>query len=86
MVVTGTGADNEDISMSSNVDSMWCDTETHRFYRDLPELQAFLPTSYINKTQPPQPEETSTVTEEALDSELPVELEEDGKKLKLVKK
>lgn len=63
---------------SANVESMWCDVETQRFYRDLPELQAFLPTNFINKSQTPPPAET-TVTEEVLDSELPVEeLEEDG--------
>lgn len=68
----------EDGSGTLNVDNMWCDVETQRFYRDLPELQAFLPTSFINKSQTPPPAEP--VTEEAVESEIPTEdLEEDGK-------
>lgn len=79
MVVTGAGMDLEDGSCSGNVETIWCDVETQRFYRDLPELQAFLPTNFINKPHTPPPEETA-VTEEVLDAELPVEeLEEDGK-------
>lgn len=79
MVVTGAGMDLDDGTSSSNIDTMWCDVETQRFYRDLPELQAFLPTNFLNKSHTPPPAEP-TVTEEVLDSELPVEeLEEDGK-------
>lgn len=83
MVVTGTGLENED-GTSANIENMWCDLETQRFYRDLPELQAFLPTCFINKSQTPPPTE-STVTEETLDSELPAEeLEDDGEFLILL--
>lgn len=82
MVVTGAGMDLEDSCSSSNAEIMWCDVETQRFYRDLPELQAFLPSNFINKAQTPPPAETTVVTEEVLDAELPVEeLEEDGKYL-----
>lgn len=77
MVVTGAGMEPEDGFGGGNIDNMWCDVETQRFYRDLPELQAFLPTSFINKSQTPPPAET--VTEEALESEMPVEdIDEDG--------
>lgn len=78
MVVTGAGMEADDGSGTGNIENMWCDVETQRFYRDLPELQAFLPTSFINKSQTPPPAEP--VTEEALESEIPAEdLEEDGK-------
>lgn len=78
MVVTGAGMDLDETNLM-NIETMWCDVETQRFYRDLPELQAFLPTNFINKTQTPPPAD-STVTEETLDSELPAEeLEEDSK-------
>lgn len=78
MVVTGAGMEAEDGTLSANIETLWCDVETLRFYRDLPELQAFLPISYLVKIQQPPPAEI-TVTEEVLDSELPVEeLEEDG--------
>lgn len=69
MIVTGSGPDLED--GSSNIENIWCDVETQRFYCDLPELTVFLPTAYLNKGQTPPPAET--VTEEVLDSELPVE-------------
>lgn len=81
MIVTGSGADFEDCS--ANLENIWCDIETQKFYCDLPELQAFLPTSYINKTQTPPAE---TVSEEVLDSELPIEeLEDDGMHIKYFK-
>ncbi|CAG9856065.1 unnamed protein product [Phyllotreta striolata] len=76
MIVTGSGTDLEDCT--SNLESIWCDIETQKFYCDLPELTAFLPTAFLNKGQTPPPAET--VTEEVLDSDLPVEeLEDDGK-------
>ncbi|KAJ8982488.1 hypothetical protein NQ317_019272 [Molorchus minor] len=76
MIVTGSGPDLED--GSANVENIWCDVETQRFYCDLPELTVFLPTAFLNKGQTPPP--TETVTEEVLDSELPVEdLDDDSK-------
>lgn len=84
MMVTGTGMEFDESSSTLNADNIWCDIETQKFYCDLPELQAFLPTAFINKNQTPVPAE-STVTEEALDSELPTEeLEDDGKKIYIV--
>lgn len=77
MMVMGTRIDFEETV--SNVDNIWCDIETQRFYRDLPELQAFLPNALIPKNQI-SPIAESTVTEEVLDSDLPSEeLEDDGK-------
>lgn len=74
MIIIGSGTDMDE--MSTNFDNIWCDIETQRFYCELPELEAFLPTSYINKVQTPPP----SVSEEVLDSELPAEeLEDDGK-------
>ncbi|XP_074025412.1 UPF2 regulator of nonsense mediated mRNA decay [Leptinotarsa decemlineata] len=76
MIVTGSGTDMEDVTV--NIENIWCDIETQRFYCDLPELTVFLPTSFLNKGQTPPPAET--VTEEVLDSDLPVEdLEEESK-------
>ncbi|CAH0546674.1 unnamed protein product [Brassicogethes aeneus] len=76
MIVTGSGVDFEE--NSATMENIWCDIETQKFYCDLPELQAFLPTAFINKAQTPPP--TETVSEEVLDSELPIEeLEDDGK-------
>ncbi|GJQ68791.1 putative RNA binding protein [Trypoxylus dichotomus] len=77
MIITGTGNYLEDNS-SSNAEVIWGDIETQRFYCELPELQAYLPTSLIQKTQTQPPVET--VTEDALDKEIPAEeLEDDGK-------
>ncbi|XP_050312135.1 regulator of nonsense transcripts 2 isoform X2 [Anthonomus grandis grandis] len=75
MIVTGLGADFDETS--SNIEHIWCDIETQKFYCDLPELTVYLPTSYL-KNQPPAPAES--VTEEVLDSDLPAEdTEEDSK-------
>ncbi|EFA00043.2 regulator of nonsense transcripts 2 [Tribolium castaneum] len=76
MIVTGAGPDLDEAALA-NIENVWCDIETQRFYCELPELQAFLPTSYINKQAPP-PEES--VTEEVLDSEIPTEELEDDEK------
>ncbi|XP_044268882.1 regulator of nonsense transcripts 2 [Tribolium madens] len=76
MIVTGAGPDLDEAALA-NIENVWCDIETQRFYCELPELQAFLPTSYINKQTPP-PEES--VTEEVLDSEIPTEELEDDEK------
>lgn len=77
MVVTGAGMDFEDGTLNSAAENIWYDVETQKFYCELPELQTFLPNSFINKTEPIKP--TESVTEEVLDSELPVEdLEDDG--------
>ncbi|XP_076265048.1 UPF2 regulator of nonsense mediated mRNA decay [Rhynchophorus ferrugineus] len=75
MIVTGSGADFEE--GSSNLENIWVDVETQKFYCDLPELTAFLPTSYL-KNQQAAP--TETVTEEVLDSELPAEETDDNSK------
>ncbi|XP_057654273.1 regulator of nonsense transcripts 2 [Diorhabda carinulata] len=76
MIVTGSGTDLDDTT--NNVENIWCDIETQKFYCDLPELTVFLPTAFLNKGQTPPP--TETVTEEVLDSDLPVEeLEDDSK-------
>ncbi|CAG9824197.1 unnamed protein product [Phaedon cochleariae] len=76
MIVTGSGTGMED--GTSNVENIWCDIETQKFYCDLPELTVFLPTAFLNKRHTPPPAET--VTEEVLDSELPVEdLEEESR-------
>ncbi|KAB0792609.1 hypothetical protein PPYR_14568 [Photinus pyralis] len=79
MIVTGTGLDPEDAASVANMESLWGDIETQKFYCELPELQVFLPTSYLNKDKDKvEPEET--VTEETLDSELPAEeLDDDCK-------
>lgn len=78
MIVTGSGTDIDDVT--NNVENLWCDVETQKFYCDLPELTVFLPTAFLNKTQAPP---TATVTEEVLDSELTVEdLEEESKYFK----
>lgn len=77
MIITGTGNYLED-GLSSNAEIIWGDIETQRFYCELPELQAFLPTSLIQKNQVQTPVET--VTEEVLDKDIPAEdLEDDGK-------
>lgn len=81
MVVTGAGMDLEDGSSSGSIETMWCDVETQRFYRDLPELQAFLPTNFINKSHTPPPPAEPAVTEEVLDAELPIEEAEEDCKL-----
>lgn len=75
MIVTGGGVDFDE--NSAIVEGIWCDIETQKFYCELQELKAFLPTSYINNA--PEPAPIESVTEEVLDSELPVEdLEDDG--------
>jgi hypothetical protein len=75
MIVTGAGPDLDESALA-NIENVWCDIETQRFYCELPELQAFLPTSFINKQSPPP---ADSVTEEVLDSEIPTEeLEDDG--------
>ncbi|XP_066260334.1 regulator of nonsense transcripts 2 [Euwallacea similis] len=76
MIVTGSGADFED--NASNVENIWCDMETQKFYCDLPELRVFLPTAFLKNQPPPPPAET--VTEDVLDSELPVEDEQEDSK------
>ncbi|KAK9720823.1 MIF4G domain [Popillia japonica] len=77
MIITGTGNYLED-NLSSNAEIIWGDIETQRFYCELPELQAYLPTSLIQKNQVQPPVET--VTEDALDKDIPAEdLEDDGK-------
>ncbi|XP_050515611.1 regulator of nonsense transcripts 2 [Diabrotica virgifera virgifera] len=77
MIVTGSGTDLEE--GAGNLENIWCDIETQKFYCDLPELTVFLPTAFLNKGQTPPPAETA-VTEEVLDSDLPVdELEDDSK-------
>lgn len=79
MLVTGAGMDFDENQGSANLDNIWCDIETQKFYCNLPELQAFLPASFISKLQPVV-EQPDLVTEEVLDSDLPVEeLEEEGK-------
>lgn len=81
MIVTGTGLDSEEGNANLiNMENIWGDIETQRFYCELPELQVFLPTAFLQKdkekTEVAEP--TDVVTEETLDSELPVEdLEED---------
>lgn len=72
MIVTGSGADFDE--NNSNVESIWCDMETQKFYCDLPELTVFLPTAYLKNQPPPAPVET--VTEEVLDSDLAAEAED----------
>lgn len=73
-VVTGLGSEFEDSGSGGDGNSIWCDIETQKFYCDLPELQVYLPTSYLKAAAPPE----ETVTEEVLDSELPEgELEDD---------
>lgn len=75
MIVTGSGTDLDDVT--NNVENLWCDVETQKFYCDLPELAVFLPTAFLNKNQVLP---SATVTEEVLDSELTAEdLEEDSK-------
>ncbi|XP_044757061.1 regulator of nonsense transcripts 2 [Coccinella septempunctata] len=79
MIVTGSGPDIDDSSQSF-IEKIWVDSETQKFYCQLPELQAFLPSSFINKCNTVAPQDV--VTEEVLDSELPAETEEceeDGK-------
>lgn len=79
MIITGTGNYLED-TFSANAEVIWGDIETQRFYCELPELQAYLPTSLLQKTQIQPPVET--VTEDALDKDIPAEdLEDDGKEL-----
>lgn len=74
MIVTGSGTDLDD--MINNVENLWCDVETQKFYCDLPELTVFLPTAFLNKNQVTP---SVTVTEEVLDSEItPEDLEEDS--------
>lgn len=84
MIVTGTGMDAEEgATNATNMENLWGDIETQRFYCELPELQVFLPTSFLQKDK--DKSETvipaDAVTEETLDSELPAEeLEDDGEK------
>lgn len=77
MVVSVGQTDSEDQTQFA-AESVWCDIDTRKFYCELPDLQVFLPASY----QPAQRIESvvqETVTEEALDSEIPQEeLEDDG--------
>lgn len=88
MIVTGTGLDSEEGNANLiNMENIWGDIETQRFYCELPELQVFLPTAFLQKdkekTEVAEP--TDVVTEETLDSELPVEdLEEDCKRNKYI--
>ncbi|KAK9871574.1 hypothetical protein WA026_012955 [Henosepilachna vigintioctopunctata] len=78
MIVTGSGPDIDENSQLF-IEKIWCDIETQKFYCQLPELQAFLPTSYMNKTHS-SPLDQDTVTEEVLDSDLPTEdFEEEAK-------
>ncbi|KAJ3666664.1 hypothetical protein Zmor_002099 [Zophobas morio] len=77
MIVTGAGPDLDENALA-NIENVWCDIETQRFYCELPELQAFLPTSFINKQAPPPAE---SVTEEVLDSEIPTEELEDDEQI-----
>ncbi|KAF5279411.1 hypothetical protein FQA39_LY05521 [Lamprigera yunnana] len=83
MIVTGTGLDLDDINASiANMENLWGDIETQKFYCELPELQAFLPTSFLQKDKEKVEPEimVDAVTEETLDSELPAEeLEDDCK-------
>lgn len=81
MIVTGSGADFDE--NNSNVESIWCDMETQKFYCDLPELTVFLPTAYLKNQPPPAPVET--VTEEVLDSDLGAEAEDTEEDSKLCK-
>lgn len=79
MIVTGGGPDIDDSSQTFS-DRIWVDSETQKFYCQLPELQAFLPTSFINKNNSVAPPDV--VTEDVLDSDIPAETEEceeDGK-------
>ncbi|KAL1517813.1 hypothetical protein ABEB36_001536 [Hypothenemus hampei] len=78
IIVTGAGPDFDE--NSTNLENIWCDIETQKFYCDLPELTAYLPTSYLkNKNQAP-PTPTETVSEEVLDSELPADDTEEESK------
>lgn len=87
MIVTGTGLDADDNSASiANLENIWGDIETQKFYCELPELQVFLPTSFLQKEKDKEKSETppltDAVTEETLDQDLPAEvLEDDGKVL-----
>lgn len=79
MVVTGAGANMDLDSAQASGENIWGDSETQKFYCELLELQAFLPSSML-KNVPPKPEAESEVTEEVLDSEIPAEeVEDDGK-------
>jgi regulator of nonsense transcripts 2 len=80
MIVTGAGPDLDESALA-NIENVWCDIETQRFYCELPELQAFLPTSFINKQSPPP---ADSVTEEVLDSEIPTEELEDDEQIEEV--
>lgn len=78
MVVTGAGANMDLDSAQASGENIWGDSETQKFYCELLELQAFLPSSML-KNVPPKPEAESEVTEEVLDSEIPAEeVEDDG--------
>ncbi|XP_073833077.1 UPF2 regulator of nonsense mediated mRNA decay isoform X1 [Musca autumnalis] len=48
----------------------WGDEETKSFYVDLPDLRQFLPNFSAPKIDPEQIEDTSVMTEEALDAEI----------------
>lgn len=48
----------------------WGDEETKSFYIDLPDLRQFLPNFSAPKVDPEQMEDTSVMTEEALDADI----------------
>lgn len=48
----------------------WGDEETKSFYTDLPDLRQFLPNFSAPKVDPEQIEDTSEMTEEALDADI----------------
>lgn len=83
--MTGTGLDADDNSATiANLENIWGDIETQKFYCELPELQVFLPTSFLQREKDKEKSETppltDAVTEETLDEDLPAEvLEDDGK-------
>uniref|UniRef100_A0A1I8PTW1 MIF4G domain-containing protein n=1 Tax=Stomoxys calcitrans TaxID=35570 RepID=A0A1I8PTW1_STOCA len=55
----------------------WGDEETKSFYVDLPDLRQFLPNFSAPKIDPEQIEDTSVMTEEALDAEIDNDLDLD---------
>lgn len=85
MIITGTGLDADDASAAAaSLENIWGDVETQKFYCELPELQVYLPTSFLQRDKDKDKSETpppaDTVTEETLDEDLPAEvLEDDGK-------
>ncbi|GBP17228.1 hypothetical protein EVAR_74045_1 [Eumeta japonica] len=55
----------------------WGDEETKSFYTDLPDLRQFLPNFSAPKVDPEQMENTSEMTEEALDADIDNDLDLD---------